>query len=150
MFDWVLKTPLIINICKGVFFVQISTSCYAWVYFPLRSSKVPKLKLRPCTQSGLNHYYKQQSVCSLGIYHKLCHIKGYEIVLRYRCYLLQNMYWQHNHNSHLMHAVQVKIMTLINPFYSSDTFLYPLKRQKFFGFLTFSGGIEMWHWTKMV
>ena len=23
------------------------------------------------------------------------------------------------------------------------------KRQKTFGFLTFSGGIEMWHWTKM-
>ena len=26
----------------------------------------------------------------------------------------------------------------------------PWKRQKTKGFLTFSGGIEMWHWTKMV
>ena len=25
----------------------------------------------------------------------------------------------------------------------------PWKRQKTIGFLTFSGGIEMWHWTKM-
>ena len=28
-------------------------------------------------------------------------------------------------------------------------FYTPWKRQKAFGFLTFSGGIEMWHWTKM-
>ena len=28
-------------------------------------------------------------------------------------------------------------------------FYTPWKRQKTFGFLTFSGGIEMWHWTKM-
>ena len=28
-------------------------------------------------------------------------------------------------------------------------FCTPWKRQKTFGFLTFSGGIEMWHWTKM-
>ena len=29
-------------------------------------------------------------------------------------------------------------------------FYTPWKHQKTFGFLTFSGGIEMWHWTKMV
>ena len=28
-------------------------------------------------------------------------------------------------------------------------FYTPWKRQKIFGFLTFLGGIEMWHWTKM-
>ena len=28
-------------------------------------------------------------------------------------------------------------------------FYTPWKHQKTFGFLTFSGGIEMWHWTKM-
>ena len=28
-------------------------------------------------------------------------------------------------------------------------FYSPWKRQKTIGFLTFSGGIEMWHWTKM-
>ena len=28
-------------------------------------------------------------------------------------------------------------------------FYIPRKRQKTFGFLTFSGSIEMWHWTKM-
>ena len=28
-------------------------------------------------------------------------------------------------------------------------FYTPWKRQETFGFLTFSGGIEMWHWTKM-
>ena len=28
-------------------------------------------------------------------------------------------------------------------------FYTPWKRQKTFGFLTFSGGIEMWHWTKI-
>ena len=27
-------------------------------------------------------------------------------------------------------------------------FYTPWKRQKTFGFLTFSGGMEMWHWTK--
>ena len=29
-------------------------------------------------------------------------------------------------------------------------FYTPWKRQKTIGFLTFSGGIEMWHWTKRV
>ena len=28
-------------------------------------------------------------------------------------------------------------------------FYTPWKRQKTIGFLTFSGGIEMWHWTKI-
>ena len=28
-------------------------------------------------------------------------------------------------------------------------FYTPWKRQKTYGFLTFSGGIEMWHWTKI-
>ena len=28
-------------------------------------------------------------------------------------------------------------------------FYTPWKRQKTFGFVTFSGGIRMWHWTKM-
>ena len=28
-------------------------------------------------------------------------------------------------------------------------FYTPWKRQKTFGFLTFSGGLEMWRWTKM-
>ena len=40
----------------------------------------------------------------------------------------------------------------INPLarFSPVSHLYtPWKRQKTFGFLTFSEGIEMWHWTKM-
>ena len=37
----------------------------------------------------------------------------------------------------------------LNPFWSSVTFLYPLKTSETFGFLTFSGGIEMWHWNKI-
>ena len=28
-------------------------------------------------------------------------------------------------------------------------FYIPWKRQETYGFLPFSGGIEMWHWTKM-
>ena len=38
-------------------------------------------------------------------------------------------------------------LTHFNPMF----YFYTLwKRQKTFGFLTFSEGIEMWHWTKMV
>ena len=37
----------------------------------------------------------------------------------------------------------------LNRFSSSVTFLYPWKLQKTKVFLTFSGGIEMWHWTKI-
>ena len=37
----------------------------------------------------------------------------------------------------------------VNPFLSMSHFYTPWKRQKIFGFLTFSGGIEMWNWTKM-
>ena len=34
-------------------------------------------------------------------------------------------------------------------FFSPVSHFYtPWKRQKTFGFLTFSGGIEMWRWTK--
>ena len=37
-----------------------------------------------------------------------------------------------------------------NQFFSLMFHFYtPWKRQKTFGFLTFSEGIEMWHWTKM-
>ena len=39
-------------------------------------------------------------------------------------------------------------MYLIN-FSPVSHFYTPWKRQKTFGFLTFSGGIEMWQWTKM-
>ena len=36
----------------------------------------------------------------------------------------------------------------LNPFQSNITFLH-LKTSENLGFLTFSGGMEMWHWTKM-
>ena len=35
------------------------------------------------------------------------------------------------------------LFSLVSHFYT------PWKHQKTFGFLTFSDGIEMWHWTKM-
>ena len=38
------------------------------------------------------------------------------------------------------------VLTHFSPVSQSYT---PWKRQKTKGFLTFSGGIEMWHWTKM-
>ena len=40
-------------------------------------------------------------------------------------------------------VVRVKFLGTLTHCYT------PWKRQKTFGFLTFSGGIEMWHWTKM-
>ena len=41
------------------------------------------------------------------------------------------------------------IFRTFNPFSPMSHFYTPWKRQKTYGFLTFSGGIEMWHWTKM-
>ena len=38
---------------------------------------------------------------------------------------------------------------LLTHFSLVSHFYTPWKRQKTFGFLTFSGGIEIWHWTKM-
>ena len=40
-------------------------------------------------------------------------------------------------------------ITALTHFSPVSHFYTPWKRQKTFGFLTFSGGIEMWHWTKM-
>ena len=37
-------------------------------------------------------------------------------------------------------------LRFFNPFHTSSPFLYPWKKQKTFGFRTFSGGIEMEHW----
>ena len=41
------------------------------------------------------------------------------------------------------------LCTVLTHFSPVPHFYTPWKRQKTFGFLTFSGGIEMWHWTKM-
>ena len=41
------------------------------------------------------------------------------------------------------------LMFSLTHFSSVSHFYTPWKRQKTFGFLTFSGGMEMWHWTKM-
>ena len=38
---------------------------------------------------------------------------------------------------------------IFNQFKPNVPFLYPHKSQKTFGFMTFSGGIEMEHWPKM-
>ena len=38
---------------------------------------------------------------------------------------------------------------LLTHFSPVSHFYTPWKRQKTKGFLTFSGGIEMWHWAKM-
>ena len=43
-------------------------------------------------------------------------------------------------------TLNVNSLTYFSPV---SHFCTPWKRQKTFGFLTFSGGIEMWHWTKM-
>ena len=40
-------------------------------------------------------------------------------------------------------------LSLLTHFSPVSHFCTPWKRQKTFGFLTFSGGIEIWHWTKM-
>ena len=42
-----------------------------------------------------------------------------------------------------------KINILLTLFSPVPHFYTPWKRQKTFGFLMFSGGIEIWHWTKM-
>ena len=44
-------------------------------------------------------------------------------------------------------VIREKCLTHFSPI--SD-FYTPWKRQKTYGFLKFSGGIDMWHWTKMV
>ena len=44
---------------------------------------------------------------------------------------------------------QEKVMLNLTHFSPVSHFYTPWKRQKTFGFLTFSGGIEIWHWTKM-
>ena len=63
--------------------------------------------------------------------------------------------------SHVLHAITVSLMIwwdprIIRPYFRRLThfslvphFYTPWKRQKTEGFLTFSGSIEMWHWTKM-
>ena len=43
----------------------------------------------------------------------------------------------------------VAIWQRLTQFSPVSHFYTPWKRQKTKGFLTFSGGIEMWHWTKM-
>ena len=48
-----------------------------------------------------------------------------------------------------MNQVIAKVNDLLNHFSPVSDFCTPWKRQKTFGFLTFSGGIEMWHWTEM-
>ena len=45
--------------------------------------------------------------------------------------------------------IQKRCTELWTHFSPVSHFYTPWKRQKNFGFLTFSGGIEMWHWTKM-
>ena len=46
----------------------------------------------------------------------------------------------------LNNELQKNVLTNFSPM---SHFYTPWKRQKTYGFLTFSGGIEMWHWTKM-
>ena len=47
-------------------------------------------------------------------------------------------------------ALLFSFSNLMLTHFSSVSHFYTLwKRQKTFGFLAFSGGIEMWHWTKM-
>ena len=43
----------------------------------------------------------------------------------------------------------LKIAVRLTQFSPVSYFYNPGKRQKSFDFLSFSGGIEMWHWTKM-
>ena len=45
--------------------------------------------------------------------------------------------------------VNVLILNTLTHFSPMPYFYSPRKRQKAIGFLTFSGGIEMRHWTKM-
>ena len=66
-------------------------------------------------------------------------------------------------NTHLLTSLTLKILYLQLSFSKPDrkilktlTHFNPVphfytswKRQKIYGFLTFSGGIVMWHWTKM-
>ena len=50
-----------------------------------------------------------------------------------------------NKRSHF-HFSYVSTNYILNLFQFNVTFLYPWKCQKAIGFLTFSAGIEMWHW----
>ena len=48
----------------------------------------------------------------------------------------------------IRHAI-LRIRNVFDPFWPNGPSLYPLKTSKNFGFLTFSGGIEIEHWGKM-
>ena len=55
----------------------------------------------------------------------------------------------HTHMFYILPVRPVILSKKINPFHPVSYFYTSWKRQKTFGFLTFSGDIEMWHWTKM-
>ena len=77
----------------------------------------------------------------LNISNVRVHIRGLEILL-FRKMLRTRIKW--------MILINWKwFQTMLIHFSSVSHFYTPWKRQKTKGFLTFSGGIEMWHWTKM-
>ena len=49
----------------------------------------------------------------------------------------------------LLGKSHIPFPAILTHFSPVSHFYTPWKRQKTFGFLMFSGGIEMWHWTKM-
>ena len=60
--------------------------------------------------------------------------------------LVSHFYTPENVRKPLLFKLFVRLLTHFSPVSHLYT---PWKRQKTFGFLTFSRGIEMWHWTKM-
>ena len=49
----------------------------------------------------------------------------------------------------LLNKISLRLFIALTHFSPVSHFYTPWKRQKTYGFLMFSGGIEIWHWTKM-
>ena len=63
--------------------------------------------------------------------------------------LLFGKKWQNFEISYENSSYYELSASVLNHFSAVLHFYTPWKRQKTFGFLTFSWGMEMWHWTKM-
>ena len=63
--------------------------------------------------------------------------------LKNQVYVKRNLEWERS-----SYAMDDCFSYLIH-FSPMSHFYTPWKRQKIYGFLTFSGGIEMWHWINM-
>ena len=70
-----------------------------------------------------------------------------EITLRHGC--SPAAYFQNNFFKNTFRGLSLSIRSQLTHLSPVSHFYTAWKRHKTFGFLTFSGGIAMWHWTKM-